>query len=166
MWFHHHWFIHAITAQHKTLPLTLKEHSLFWITTAPCLPVVIVVTKMGRPLLVIRLQGSDIKFEFPILNQLICWKYPFLIDVSFYYQVWALELKRSEELCLTHWGPDKMADIFKCIIFNGIIWILIAISLKFVPKGTIDNKSSLVQVMAWCQTGNKPLPESMTISMR
>ena len=27
--------------------------------------------------------------------------------------------------------------------------------------GPIDNKSALVQVMAWCQTGNKPLPEAM-----
>ena len=35
------------------------------------------------------------------------------------------------------------------------------ISLKFVPRGPTDNKSALVQVMAWCQTGNKPLPEPM-----
>ena len=30
---------------------------------------------------------------------------------------------------------------------------------KFVPKGAIDNKPALVQVMAWRQTGDKPLPE-------
>ena len=39
--------------------------------------------------------------------------------------------------------------------------ILIGISLKFVPRSLIGNKSALVQVMAWCQTGNKPLPEPM-----
>ena len=39
--------------------------------------------------------------------------------------------------------------------------ISIRISLKFVPKGPIYNKSAMVQVMAWCQTGNKPLPKPM-----
>ena len=31
----------------------------------------------------------------------------------------------------------------------------------FVCRGSIDNKSSLVQVMAWHRTGDKPLPEPM-----
>ena len=31
-------------------------------------------------------------------------------------------------------------NIFKCIFFNENIWISITISLKFVPKGSIDNK--------------------------
>ena len=39
--------------------------------------------------------------------------------------------------------------------------ILIQISLKFVAKDQIDNESALVQVMAWCQTGDKPLPAPM-----
>ena len=34
--------------------------------------------------------------------------------------------------------------------------VLIEISLKFIPKSPIDIKSALIQVMAWCQTGNKP----------
>ena len=33
--------------------------------------------------------------------------------------------------------------------------------LKLVPKGLIENKSALVQVMAWHWTGGKPLPGSM-----
>ena len=37
------------------------------------------------------------------------------------------------------------------------VCIFIHISLKFVPKGPIDNNSSLVQIMAWRQTGHKPL---------
>ena len=52
-------------------------------------------------------------------------------------------------------------DIFKCIILNEKVRISIKISLKFVPKGPIDNKSALVQVMAWHRTGDKPLPEPM-----
>ena len=39
--------------------------------------------------------------------------------------------------------------------------ISIQISLKFVPKGPIDNKPALVQVMAWCWSGDKPLSEPM-----
>ena len=49
--------------------------------------------------------------------------------------------------------------IFKCIFFCENVWIPIKVSLKFVPKGPIDNKSSLVQVMTWRRTGDKPLPE-------
>ena len=33
------------------------------------------------------------------------------------------------------------------------------ISVKFVPTGVIDDKSALVQVMAWHQTSDKPLTE-------
>ena len=51
-------------------------------------------------------------------------------------------------------------DIFK-FIFNESVGISITISLKFIPKGPIDCKSALVQVMAWHRTGEKPLPESM-----
>ena len=35
----------------------------------------------------------------------------------------------------------------------------IKISMKFVPIGPIGNKSTLVQVMAWRPTSDKPLPE-------
>ena len=37
----------------------------------------------------------------------------------------------------------------------------IQISLKFIPKGLIDSKAALVQVMAECQTGDRPLAEPM-----
>ena len=39
--------------------------------------------------------------------------------------------------------------------------ISIKISLKFVPKGLIDDKSALIQVIARHWTGDKPLPEPM-----
>ena len=54
-------------------------------------------------------------------------------------------------------------DIFKCIFLNETDKIGIHISLKLVPKSLVDNKPALVQVMAWCRTGNKPLPEPMMI---
>ena len=47
---------------------------------------------------------------------------------------------------------------------NAFSWMEVLyfkISLEFVPKGPVDNKAALVQVMAWCQKGNKPLSEPM-----
>ena len=39
-------------------------------------------------------------------------------------------------------------DIFKCIFFHEILWISIKISLKFVGRVPIDNKTALVQAKA------------------
>ena len=44
-----------------------------------------------------------------------------------------------------HHFPD---DIFKCIFLNGNVWIVIKISLKYVPKVSINNIQALVQIMA------------------
>ena len=52
-------------------------------------------------------------------------------------------------------------NIFKRVFMNQKKCIPIRISLKFVIKGPIDNKSVLVQVMAWRRTGVKPLLEPM-----
>ena len=52
---------------------------------------------------------------------------------------------------------------FKCIFLKENDIIPIQISLKSVPVSPIDNKAALVQVMAWCRTGDKPLPEAMLI---
>ena len=34
-------------------------------------------------------------------------------------------------------------------------------STGYVPKGPIDNKPALLQIMAWCRIGDKPLSETM-----
>ena len=64
-----------------------------------------------------------------------------------------------------HWSPDKMAVIlqttFSNIFLNEIIWISIKMSLHFAPKRPINTTSPLVQIMAWCRVGDKPLFESM-----
>ena len=56
--------------------------------------------------------------------------------------------------------PD---DIFKCILLNENVFILIKISLKFIPKGPINNIPALVQIMAWSRPGDKPLSEPMVV---
>ena len=43
--------------------------------------------------------------------------------------------------------------------------MLIEISLKFVPKGPINNIPALVQIMAWHQPGDKPLSEPMMVRL-
>ena len=56
-------------------------------------------------------------------------------------------------------------DIFKRIFFNENVWLSIKISLKFVPKGPINNIPALVQIMAWHRWGDKPLSEPMMVSL-
>ena len=56
-------------------------------------------------------------------------------------------------------------DIFKRIFFNENVWISIKISLKFVPKGPINNIPALVQIMAWRRSGDKALSEPMMVSL-
>ena len=62
-------------------------------------------------------------------------------------------------------GRHFADDIFKCIFVNEDTWILINISLKFVPWVQINNVSALVQVMAWRRPGDKPLSEPMMVCL-
>ena len=62
-------------------------------------------------------------------------------------------------------GRHFADDIFKCIFVNENLCIPIKISLKFVPKGPINNIPALVQIMAWRRPGDKPLSEPMMISL-
>ena len=64
----------------------------------------------------------------------------------------------------TTWLPFA-DDIFISILLNGNIWILIEISLKFVPSAPIINIQTLVQIMAWRRSGDKPLFEPMMVSI-
>ena len=51
------------------------------------------------------------------------------------------------------------------IFFNWKFFILIQISLKYVPKGPINNNPALVQIMAWHRPGAKPLSEPMMVRL-
>ena len=55
---------------------------------------------------------------------------------------------------------------FKSIFSDAFSWMKNVVfwyktSLKFVPKGPVDNNPALVQMMAWRQIGDKPLSEPM-----
>ena len=58
-------------------------------------------------------------------------------------------------------GRHFADDIFKCIFSNENVWISLKIKLKSVPKVRINNIPALVQIMAWCRLGGKPLSEPM-----
>ena len=48
---------------------------------------------------------------------------------------------------------------WKCMDFD------FNIQLNFVPNGLINNSPSLIQILAWCRLGDKPLSEPMVVSL-
>ena len=52
-----------------------------------------------------------------------------------------------------------------CLLAIKNVRISIKISLKFVPKGPINNNPVLVQIMAWRRPGHKPLSEPMMVCL-
>ena len=62
-------------------------------------------------------------------------------------------------------GRHFADDTFKHIFMNENVRISINISLKFVPKGLINNIHALVQTMAWRRPGDKPLSEPMMVNL-
>ena len=60
-----------------------------------------------------------------------------------------LHKRHLNTLRLRQNGRHFADDILKCICLNENIWISIEISLKFVPKGPINNIPALGQIMAW-----------------
>ena len=74
------------------------------------------------------------------------------------------------QLWLTHWGRDKMAAISQttlsiAIFVNENVRISIEFSVKFVPKGPINNIPALVQIIAWRRPGDKSLSEPVMVSL-
>ena len=70
---------------------------------------------------------------------------------------------------LAYWGRDKTDAISQttfsnAFFFNENVWIPIKTSLKFVPRGLINNIPALVQIMAWRLPGDKPLSDPMMVS--
>ena len=65
-------------------------------------------------------------------------------------------------------GQNFAVNIFKCIFINETHGVLIQLSLKFVPEGSVDvlkgsvDNTLLVQVMVWHQNNNNPLSALMT----
>ena len=99
----------------------------------------------------------SVKYAYSIID-LILYKYHHLL-LSRIFHVWINTLGPRQN------GRHFANDIFKCIFLNENVWISIKISLKFVPKGPINNIPSLFQIMAWRRPGDKPLSEAMMVNL-
>ena len=93
------------------------------------------------------------------------WICRFLKMSSSKYQPFCSSLTMFNTLRPGHNGWHVTDDTLKCIFLDENIWISITISLKFVPKGPINNIPSLVQIMAWRRPGDMPLSEPMMVSL-
>ena len=80
-----------------------------------------------------------------------------------------LPSSHTRHMTVLHWTINVLRlepnNILQTTLANAFfdenICILIEIELIFALKGGIDNKSSLVQVMVQCRTGDKPLSKLM-----
>ena len=71
---------------------------------------------------------------------------------------------------LTHWSPDEINNISQTTFWNVFFSMkMFEFRLKFnwifFPKGPINNIPALVQIMAWRCPGDKPLSETMMVSL-
>ena len=86
-----------------------------------------------------------------------------LILQSEYHQSWWPSNARSQSNS-SHYIYLVLLE-YSWIFLNEHVWISIEVSLKFVPKGPINNIPALVQIMAWRRPGDKPLSEPMMVSL-
>ena len=103
-------------------------------------------------------------FQFKILPISVqgCSRLPQSCFVSYWYQYCCFMM--GLQVMINTLRPRQndhhfVADIFKCIFFNGILRILISMSLEFLTKGPIYN------IPAWRRPGHKPSSEPMVVSL-
>ena len=93
------------------------------------------------------------------MNQidLLWWKRGQRLPLLIWLFINSLRLRQNGRLF-----PD---NTFKRIFSNENIRISTKNSMKFVPKGLINNIPALVLIMAWRRPGDKPLSEPMMVSL-
>ena len=118
----------------------------------------------------------------PIRRQAIIWTIVELLLIVFHWSLtwkyptqWRTACLGLNILIFTHWGLNTLRprqdgrhfadDTFNRIFLNDNVRISSKISLKFVPNGPINNSPSLVKIMAWRRSGDKPLSEPMMVSL-
>ena len=82
-----------------------------------------------------------------------------------WYPEWYHSIPCIDTLRLRQHGYHFTDNTFKLIFLNENVIISIKITLKFVPKGPINNIPALVQIMGWRRPGDKPLSEAMMVSL-
>ena len=109
--------------------------------------------------------GNHVRKYVPFFNLLSHVTYNCCSPLAYNALTWPQTIDRNKRTPITSLRPRRNRrynadDIFKCIFLKENVWIPNKISLKFVPKGPINNIIALVQIMAWRRPGDKPLSES------
>ena len=73
--------------------------------------------------------------------------------------------KLLNETFVTPWGRKKLASMFKVIFLCENGFIIIQISLTFVPWVLVNNKPALFQIMAWHWTCDQSISGPMMASV-
>ena len=73
-------------------------------------------------------------------------------------------------IVLTHCGRDKMDATSHTTFSSAFSWMKmhefrLNLHWSFSRKGLINNIPALVQIMAWCRPGDKPLSEAMMVNL-
>ena len=113
------------------------------------------------PGIILQMSPANGRRRYNVTSSLISWAHAQNDHSIFQPRTYSSEPSLSTPIStctLTHWGRDIMAAIFQTTFSNAFSW-MIRISLEFVPKVPIDNKGALVQIIPWCQIGDKPLSE-------
>ena len=90
----------------------------------------------------------------------ICWINGPVVDRGKHCHIFVFGLNRTlTRLPLNNMAGHFADDILICIFVNEMLQILIKNSLKFVPTDAVDNKPTLVKIMAWRRRGENSLSE-------
>ena len=120
----------------------------------PCLTRHMIKSKLGLKLIHVCKRG---RAPCCVINALQLVNVP--VSRAFIHLAWFNTLRPRQN------GRRFADDTFKCIFLNENVRISIKISLKFVPKGPINNNPAVVQIMAWRLSCDKPLSEPMMVNL-
>ena len=88
-----------------------------------------------------------------------CWLYP-ITNKVYHILLMFICITQTQRVNILMPGQDGRHfpdGIFIYIFSNENAWILVSISLRFVPKGPINNIPSSIQTMVWRRSGDTPL---------
>ena len=136
-------------------PFTRKEElpqftsSIWWLLMswkwAPCMPYLILWIITYKKDKILSMEGGLV--AKPLIFYHMCTDFQTILN--------SLGLRQNGRLFAD--------DTFKHIFVNENIRISTKNSLKFVPKGLINNIPALVLIMAWRRSGDKPSSEPMLV---
>ena len=159
----------------------MASHSIIWVLTSTCMSIYIGMIQAALRIWICICHGAPRRFIKDVLlykgtslwNKLPPWvkKSTFLNDFKHNFRLlngWIHPEFIVIFICthilypiLTHWGRDKWTPFRR----RQFQMHFLKISLKFVPKGPINNVPAMVQIMAWRRPGGRPLSEPVVVTL-